>query len=47
MYVQSFLRLVLLWFLISEYGTVQAEDSAVLFDEEAKLRAVQERRIES
>ena len=26
---------------------MQAEDSAVLFDEEAKLRAVQERRIES
>ena len=47
MYMQSFLRLLLLLcFLVSEYGAVQAYDIAVV-DEEAKLRAVQERRIES
>ena len=50
MYLQNFLRLILLCFLVAELGTVQAERivSLVPSDEEANLRAVQhERRIES
>ena len=50
MYLHSVLRLVLLCVLVAELGTVQAKGTVSLapFDEEAKLRVVQEeRRIES
>ena len=50
MYLQSVLRLLLLCVLVAELGNVQAKGTVSLapFDEEAKLRDVQdERRIES
>ena len=50
MYLQSVLQLVLLCVLVAEVGTVQAKETVSLasFDEEAKLRSVQdERRFES